>query len=102
MHFTVGNGQIDIIYKTFEAIAMQVCPHCQVEKHGLVFKTSCDRRNGTVSSPDFVRTRICRNLNHKNCLNATGKIDRNLEYNNQGIKTEDWLDVAREIRKSHI
>ena len=76
---------------------MQVCQHCKIEKHGLVFKTECDRRNNTTSSPDFVRTRICRNLNHKNCLNVDGNIDRRLEYNNQGITTEQWLETAREL-----
>ena len=81
---------------------MQVCSHCGIEKHGLVFKTEYDRRNGTVSSPDFVRTRICRNLNHKNCLNASGNIQKDLDYNYQGAKTEDWLDAAREITKSHL
>ena len=76
---------------------MQVCPHCQVEKHGLVFKTSCDRLNGTTSSPDFVRTRICRNLNHKHCLNATGNIQKDLDYNNQRITTEQWIETAKAI-----
>ena len=80
----------------------ETCKHCGVEKHGLVFKTSCDRRNGTTSSPDFVRTRICRKLNHKNCLNPTGNIQKDLDYNNQGITTEDWLETARAIAKTHI
>lgn len=80
----------------------ETCKHCGVEKHGLVFKTVCDRRNGTTSTPDFVRTRICRNLNHKHCLNATGNIQKELDYNNQGITTEDWLKTAKAIAKGRF
>lgn len=80
----------------------ETCKHCGVEKHGLVFMTSCDRRNGTVSTPDFVRTRICRNLNHKNCLNSSGNIQKELDYNNQGITTEQWLETAKAIAESRF
>ncbi len=80
---------------------MQVCQHCQIEKHGLVFKTEYDRRNNTTSTPDFVRTRICRNLKLAGCLNADGSIRKELDYNNQGITTEQWLDVAKEMYDKH-
>ena len=75
----------------------ETCKHCQVEKHGLVFKTSCDRLNGTTSSPNFVRTRICRDENHPQCLNKSGQIQKELDYNNQRITTEQWLETAKAI-----
>jgi hypothetical protein len=81
---------------------MQTCEHCGVEKHGLLFMTDCDRRNGTTSSPDFVRTRIYRNLNHKHCLNANGNIQKDLDYNNQGITTEQWLETAKAIAEKRF
>lgn len=76
---------------------MQTCEHCGVEKHGIVFKTECDRRNGTTSTPDFVRTRICRKHNHAGCLNKEGSIKPELDYQNFGIKTEDWIEVAKDL-----
>ena len=80
----------------------ETCKHCGVEKHGLVFKTVCDRRNGTTSTPDFVRTRICRNHNHAGCLNKEGSIKPELDYNNQGITTEQWLETAKAIAKGRF
>jgi hypothetical protein len=35
-------------------------------------------------------------------LNSSGNIQKDLDYNNQGITTEQWLEVARDIAKTHI
>ena len=75
---------------------MQICPTCQVEKHGLVFKTDYDRKKNTTSTPDFVRTRICCHAKGKGCINGDGQVDKALDYNNLGNTTEMWLGVARE------
>jgi hypothetical protein len=80
---------------------MQTCSVCQVEKHGLVFKTDYDKKHGTTSTPDFVRTRICCHARNKGCINGDGKVNKALDYNDQGITTEIWLDVARKLIEEH-
>lgn len=80
---------------------MEVCKICQVEKHGLVFKTEYDRKNGTTSSPDFVKTRICRYAKNQGCINVESKVDPALAYNPLGVTTEQWLDTAKELIEAH-
>ena len=80
---------------------MEVCKVCQVEKHGLVFKTARDRANDTTSSPDFIRTRICVHAKTHGCINREGQINTALKYNDLGATVEEWLDTARELIEKH-
>jgi hypothetical protein len=80
---------------------MEVCQVCQVEKHGLVFKTKRDRANNTTSSPDFIRTRICVHAKSHGCINREGQINTALKYNDLGATVEEWLGSAKELMNKY-
>lgn len=58
---------------------IEICGDCGVEKHGIVFKTKHDHTLRRSSSADFIKTRVCKHCDRGNCINRSGKIDKQFD-----------------------